>query len=103
MSRSLGQASHPTLPLFTQQRWVPGARIQGWIDMCGLRPCGSTVPGGKESAEHACMEEDYKQLPLPFTFTVSLKLCCLIQKASTLNIGDLDISFNTLKHAREFR
>ena len=33
--------------------------------MCCVRPCGSTVPGGKESAEHACMEEDYKLLPLP--------------------------------------
>ena len=41
------------------------ARIQGWIDMCWLRPYGNTVPGGKESAEHACMEEDYKLLPLP--------------------------------------
>ena len=39
--------------------------------MCWLRPCGSTVPGGKESAEHACMEEDYKQLPLPLPFPIS--------------------------------
>ena len=80
MSRSLGQASHPTLLLSTQQRWVPGARIQGWIDMCWLRPCGSTVPGGKESAEHACMEEDYKQLPLhlhlPTPYETSEKIPC---------------------------
>ena len=50
------------------------ARIQGWIDMCWWRPCGSTVPGGKESAEHACMEEDYKLLPLPLPFTSHLRI-----------------------------
>ena len=54
MDRSLGQASHPAVPLVTQQWWVPGARIQGWIDMCWLRLCGSAVLGGQESAEHAC-------------------------------------------------
>ena len=75
MSRSFGQASHPTLPLYTQQRWVPGARIQDWIDMCWLRPCGSTMPVGKESAEHDCMEEDYKQLPLPLPYIVSEGFC----------------------------
>ena len=68
MSRSLGQASHPTLPLSTQQRWVPGARIQGWIDMCWLRPCDSTVPGGKESAEHAFqVQQHYHWTKAAFT------------------------------------
>ena len=66
MSRSRRQASHHTLPLSTQQWWAPSARIQGWIDVCWLRPCDSIVPGGKEAAEHVCMKEDYKPVPLPF-------------------------------------
>ena len=35
--------------------------------MCWMRPCGSTMPGGKESAEHACKAwiSDYKLEPLP--------------------------------------
>ena len=40
MSGNLGQVSNPTVPLATQQWWVPGARIQGWIDMCWLRLYG---------------------------------------------------------------
>ena len=40
--------------------------------MCWLRPCGNTVPAGKESAEHACMEEDYKLLPLPLPLPLKL-------------------------------
>jgi hypothetical protein len=46
MRRNLGQVSNPTLPLATQLLWVPGARIQCWINMCECVHVSAPCHGG---------------------------------------------------------
>ena len=59
-----------TISQSTQQKWVPGAQMQGWIDSCRLdfHPLcqGPGARGKVKSVEHALSWSlGSKQLPLP--------------------------------------
>ena len=53
MSRSLGQAFHPTVPLSTQQSWCLVHESKVW-STCADYTSVAEPCQGKESAEHAC-------------------------------------------------
>ena len=49
-------SSESTVPLSTQQRWVPGARSKVGSTVLDAPVWLRCAKGGKESAEHACMD-----------------------------------------------
>ena len=55
--------------------------------------------GGKESAEHACMEEDYKQLPLP----LPLEVCSEIKNIMKLSLNAVQAGAATLHEINQKR